>query len=141
MAWEEGLAAARGWAAENGHLAAPTDATYRGYRVGSWLKNARAAARKAQENVQRRAEGLPVESSAGALPEERREQPDDIDPAWPIDWQRAFHLTRQHLDAGGTLPTQPGTVVRQGEDLGRWVRTSSASPSSPAPSSGCASRS
>ncbi|MFE9499384.1 Helicase associated domain protein [Streptomyces collinus] len=70
------------WAAENGHLAAPTDATYRSYRVGSWLKNARAAARKAQENVQRRAEGLPVESSAGALPEERREQPDDIDPAW-----------------------------------------------------------
>ncbi|MFH9405212.1 Helicase associated domain protein [Streptomyces sp. NPDC017638] len=126
VAWEEGLAAARGWAAEAGHLLAPTDATYKGYRVGLFLKNARAAARRAAVNEQRRAEGLPVQSAAGALPEERREQLDDIDPAWcpawPVDWQRCFHLTRQHLDAGGTLPTSPGIVVRQGEDLGRWVR-------------------
>jgi hypothetical protein len=127
VAWEEGLAAARGWAAEAGHLLAPTDATYKGYRVGIWLKNARAAARKAQELEHRRAEGLPVQSSAGALSEERREQLEDIDPswcpAWPVEWQRAFHLTRQHLEAGGALPTSPGDVVHQGEDLGRWVRS------------------
>jgi superfamily II DNA or RNA helicase len=126
VAWEEGLAAARGWAAEAGHLLAPLDATHQGYRVGIWLKNARAAARKAAENGQRRAEGLPVESAAGALSDERREQLEDIDPswcpAWPVEWQRAFHLTRQHLEAGGALPTEPGDVVRQGEDLGRWVR-------------------
>ncbi|WP_081235830.1 DEAD/DEAH box helicase [Streptomyces viridosporus] len=126
IAWEEGVAAARGWAEENGHLLAPTDATYQGYRVGIWLKNARAAARKAQEIEQRRAEGLPVASAAGALPEERREQLENIDPswcpAWPVEWQRAFHLTRLHLEAGGTLPTSPGAVVHQGEDLGRWVR-------------------
>ncbi|MDX2592807.1 Helicase associated domain protein [Streptomyces sp. WI03-4A] len=125
IAWEEGLAAARGWAEENGHLLAPLDATYQGYRVGIWLKNQRAAARKAAEIQQRRAEGLPVQSAAGALPDERREQLDDIDPAWcpawPVDWQRCFHLTRHHLQAGGTLPTQPGEVVRQGEDLGRWI--------------------
>ncbi|MFJ9590818.1 hypothetical protein [Streptomyces acidicola] len=47
--------------------------TYQGYRVGIWLKNARAAARKAAEIEQRRAEGLLVESVAGALSEERRE--------------------------------------------------------------------
>ncbi|MFI1328252.1 Helicase associated domain protein [Streptomyces rochei] len=127
VAWEEGLAAARGWAAEAGHLLAPLDATYQGYRVGIWLKNARAAARKAADIEQRRAEGLPVPSSAGALTEERREQLEDIDPswcpAWPVEWQRCFHLTRQHLEAGGTLPMQPGTVVHQGEDLGRWVRS------------------
>ncbi|MFJ4585182.1 DEAD/DEAH box helicase [Streptomyces echinatus] len=126
VAWEEGLAAARGWAAENGHLAAPTDATYKGYRVGIWLKNARAAARKAAEIEQRRAEGLPVQSAAGALSEERREQLEDIDPSWcppwPVEWQRAFHLLRQHLQADGELPTEPGVVVHQGEDLGRWVR-------------------
>ncbi|MGW5331061.1 Helicase associated domain protein [Streptomyces sp. NPDC004014] len=126
VAWEEGLAAARGWAKEHGHLAAPTDATHQGYRVGLFLKNARAAARRAAVNEQRQAEGLPVESAAGALPQERHEQLDDIDPAWcpawPIDWQRCFHLTRQHLQAGGTLPTQPGVVVHQGEDLGRWAR-------------------
>ncbi|SPF07280.1 putative helicase [Streptomyces sp. MA5143a] len=126
VAWEEGLAAARGWAAENGHLLAPLDATYQGYRVGIWLKNARAAARKAAEIEQRRAEGLKVPSSAGAMSEERREQLEDIDPSWcptwPVEWQRAFHLTRQHLNEGGALPTEPGIVVRQGEDLGRWVR-------------------
>ncbi|MFG3016175.1 helicase associated domain-containing protein [Streptomyces cinerochromogenes] len=126
VAWEEGLAAARGWAAENGHLAAPTDATYKGYRVGLFLKNARASARRAAVNEHRRAEGLPVHSAASALPEERREQLDDIDPAWcpawPIDWQRCFHLPRQHLEAGGALPT-PGDVVHKGEDLGRWVRS------------------
>jgi Helicase associated domain len=127
VAWEEGLAAARGWAAEAGHLLAPTDATYQGYRVGIWLKNARAAARRAQEIEQRRAQGLPVESVAGALSQERREQLEDIDPSWcptwPVEWQRAFHLVRLHLEAGGELPMEPGVVVHQAEDLGRWVRS------------------
>ncbi|MFK4123738.1 Helicase associated domain protein [Streptomyces longwoodensis] len=127
VAWEEGLAAARGWAAEHGHLLAPTDATHQGYRVGIFLKNARAAARKAQEIERRRAEGLPVGSSAGALSDERREQLEDIDPAWcpawPVEWQRCFHLVRHHLGGGGPLPTQAGDVVRQGEDLGRWVQS------------------
>ncbi|MFJ2307717.1 Helicase associated domain protein [Streptomyces sp. NPDC087787] len=127
VAWEEGLAAARGWAAEAGHLLAPLDATFQGYKVGTWLKNARAAARKAAEIEQRRAEGLPVESSAGALSEMRREQLEDIAPswcpAWPVEWQRAFHLVRLHLEAGRPLPTSPGDVVHQGEDLGRWVRS------------------
>lgn len=125
VAWEEGLAAARGWAAEAGHLLAPLDATFQGYRVGTWLKNARAAARKAAEIEQRRAEGLVVESAAGALSEERREQLEEIDPswcpAWPAEWQRAFHLVRLRLEAGGELPMEPGDVVHQGEDLGRWV--------------------
>ncbi|MEU3855092.1 Helicase associated domain protein [Streptomyces sp. NPDC029554] len=127
VAWEEGLAAARGWAEENGHLLAPLDATHRGYRVGIWLKNQRAAARRARANEQRRAEGLPPVSAVGSLPEERREQLEDIDPswcpAWPVAWQRAFHLVRQHVEAGGELPTEQGTVVHQGEDLGRWVRS------------------
>lgn len=127
VAWEEGLAAACGWAAEAGHLLAPLEATYQGYRVGIWLKNQRAAARKATEVEQRRAEGLPVGLTAGALSEERREQLEDIDPswcpAWPVAWQRAFHLVRLHLEAGGMLPMGPGEVVPQGEDLGRWVRS------------------
>lgn len=125
VAWQEGLAAARGWAAENGHLLAPLDATFQGAAVGIWLKNARAAARKAAENEQRRAEGLPVESSAGALSDTRREQLEEIDaswcPSWPVTWQRSFHLVRLHLDAGEALPTEAGEVLRQGEDLGRWV--------------------
>jgi superfamily II DNA or RNA helicase len=108
VAWEEGLAAARGWAEENGHLLAPLDAVHRGHKVGIWLKNARADAR------------------AGTLSPERREQLEDIDPAWcpvwPVEWQRAFHLVRQHLQARGVLPRAPGETVHRGEDLGRWVR-------------------
>ncbi|MFD9044020.1 DEAD/DEAH box helicase [Streptomyces bottropensis] len=127
VAWEEGLAAARGWAAEHGHLLAPLDATFQGAKVGIFLKNARAAARKAAEIEQRRAEGLPVESSAGALSDERREQLEEIDPswcpAWPVTWQRCFHLVRMHLEAGEALPTEAGEVLRQGEDLGRWVKS------------------
>ncbi|MFE5302162.1 hypothetical protein [Streptomyces sp. NPDC056632] len=69
-----------------------------------------------------------MESPAGALSAERREQLEDIDPswcpAWPVEWQRAFHLVRLHLEeAGGTLPAEPGEVMHQGEDLGRWVRS------------------
>ncbi|WP_434097349.1 helicase associated domain-containing protein [Streptomyces pharetrae] len=68
-----------------------------------------------------------MESAAGALSAERREQLEDIDPSWcpswPVEWQRCFHLVRMHLDAGGELPTEPGDVVHQGEDLGRWVRS------------------
>nr|WP_258404846.1 DEAD/DEAH box helicase [Streptomyces sp. FR1] len=127
VAWEEGLAAARGWAEENGHLLAPLDATYKGAKVGIFLKNARAAARKAAEIEQRRAEGLPVGSVAGALSDDRREQLEEIDPswcpAWSVEWQRCFHLVRLHLEEGGALPMEPGDVVRQGEDLGRWVRS------------------
>ncbi|MFH8442314.1 Helicase associated domain protein [Streptomyces sp. NPDC018026] len=108
VAWEEGLTAARGWAEENGHLLAPLGAVYRGHKVGIWLKNARADVR------------------SGTLAPERREQLEDIDPSWcptwPVEWQRAFHLVRQHLQARGVLPTVPGEVVHQGEDLGRWVR-------------------
>ncbi|MGW1552863.1 Helicase associated domain protein [Streptomyces sp. NPDC002346] len=126
VAWEEGLTAARAWAAENGHLLAPLDATFQGAKVGIWLKNQRAAARRGAENEQQRTKGLPAKSSTGTLSDERREQLEDIDPSWcpswPVTWQRAFHLTRLHLDEGGTLPTTAGDVVRQGEDLGRWVQ-------------------
>ncbi|MEQ4611408.1 helicase associated domain-containing protein [Streptomyces cavourensis] len=43
-------------------------------------------------------------------------------PDLAVEWQRAFHLTRLHLDEGGALPTEPGDVLHQGEDLGRLVR-------------------
>lgn len=91
------------------------------------MKNAQAAARKAAENEQRRAKGLPVDSSAGALANTRREQLGEIDaswcPSWPVTWQRCFHLVRMHLDAGEALPTEAGDVVHQGEDLGWWVQS------------------
>ncbi|MFC8226344.1 Helicase associated domain protein [Streptomyces sp. NPDC057287] len=127
VAWEEGLSAARAWAQLHGHLLAPLDATYEGAKVGIFLKNARAAARRTDDNQQREAEGLTTDNTGWALSEERREQLEEIDaswcPAWPVTWQRTFHLTRLHLEAGEPLPTRPRQAVAQGEDLGRWVRT------------------
>jgi len=126
IAWEEGLSAARAWAQLHGHLLAPLDATYEGAKVGIFLKNARAAARRADDNHQREAQGLPADTTGWVLSEERREQLEEIDaswcPTWPVTWQRTFHLTRLHLEAGEPLPTQPGQALAQGEDLGRWVQ-------------------
>ncbi|MCX5009808.1 Helicase associated domain protein [Streptomyces sp. NBC_00555] len=124
-AWEEGITAARGWAQEHGHLLAPVDAVWHGQPVGIWLKNARAAARRIIQNQQREAEGLEPLPLAWSMSPERREQLDEIDPAWcavwPVAWQRCFTLTRRHLEAGGQLPTAPGEATVQGEDLGQWV--------------------
>ncbi|MFD9337737.1 Helicase associated domain protein [Streptomyces sp. NPDC060028] len=128
VAWEEGLAAARGWAGEHGHLLAPVDAVWQGQPVGVWLKNARAAARRSVENEQREAEGLEALPLAWSMPEERREQLGEIDPAWcpgwAVAWQRGFSLVRAYVEggAGRVVPVAPGEVLVQGEDLGQWVR-------------------
>ncbi|MFE6384537.1 DEAD/DEAH box helicase [Streptomyces roseolus] len=114
VAFAEGLSAARGWAAEHGHLLAPTDAMWEGYPVGVWLKNQRAAAR-----------GGKREQEAGGLSAARRRALEDIDaswcPSWSVAWQRCFHLARLQVQGGQVLPEGPGEVVVQGEDLGRWA--------------------
>ncbi|MET9662354.1 Helicase associated domain protein [Streptomyces sp. NPDC006510] len=125
IAFEEGLTAARAWAAVHGHLLPPTTAAWDGYPVGTWTKNQRYAARAADTVVQRRGAGLPVESSAGALTEARRAALEEIDPgwcpAWDTGWQRCFRLVQNLLQNGGALPVAAGKVIVQGEDLGRWV--------------------
>jgi hypothetical protein len=126
VAFEEGLTAAREWAGVHFHLLPPISATWNGYPVGAWVKNQRTAAKLADANAARRAEGLPVESSAGALTEDRRDALEDIDPAWcpawDTGWQRCYRLSRMRIEAGGTLPLTPGQVTVQGEDLGRWIQ-------------------
>ncbi|WP_331749467.1 Helicase associated domain protein (plasmid) [Streptomyces sp. NBC_00984] len=125
VAFEEGLTAARAWAAVHGHLLPPTTAAWDGYPVGTWVKNQRYAARAADQNAQRRQAGLPVENSAGALTEARRAALEEIDPGWcPVwdtGWQRCFRLIQNLLQNGGALPVAVGKVIVQGEDLGRWV--------------------
>ncbi|MEU1782138.1 Helicase associated domain protein [Streptomyces abikoensis] len=127
IAFEEGLAAARGWAAAHGHFLPPATAVWDGYPVGTWAKNMRTAARLADTIAERRAAGLPVESSAKALTQARREALDEIAPGWcPVwdaGWQRCFRLAQAHAEGGGTVPTVPGEVIVQGEDLGRWAQT------------------
>ncbi|MEB8342558.1 DEAD/DEAH box helicase [Streptomyces endophyticus] len=112
LAFDEGLDAAKGWAAEHGHLLAPRDAVWQGFAVGVWLKNQRAAARRGE--------------GSGGLSVERRKELEEIDPAWcprwPVDWQRCFHLARLHVAGGGSLMAEVGAVVVAGDDLGRWAR-------------------
>ncbi|MEU8708675.1 Helicase associated domain protein [Streptomyces sp. NPDC048565] len=125
--FEEGLAAAAAWAADHQvGLAAPVDAVQSGYPVGRWLKNQRAAARKAAEIQQRRAAGLP-EPEAGVTPlaDERRAALEEIDPgwcpAWGVDWQRLFRLSWNHVKSGNPLPDKAGLTATDGEDLGKWA--------------------
>ncbi|MGW3036442.1 Helicase associated domain protein [Streptomyces sp. NPDC001178] len=125
-AFDEGLAAARAYAAEHGHLLAPATAVGQdGYPLGIWLKNQRAAARRSLQNAERRAAGETVPSS-GELALSRMEALETIDPGWcplgwDIAWQRCFRLALTHVQAGGELPTTAGELIVQGEDLGAWV--------------------
>ncbi|MEC4020518.1 DEAD/DEAH box helicase [Streptomyces sp. H27-D2] len=125
IAFDEGLTAARAWAAVHGHFLPPATAVWEEYPVGVWAKNQRTAARLTDAIRERREAGLPVESSAGALTEARREALEDIDPgwcpAWDTGWQRCFRLAQAHVQGGGAVPTAPGDLLVQGEDLGRWA--------------------
>ncbi|WP_241838235.1 helicase associated domain-containing protein [Streptomyces sp. CB03234] len=119
VAFAEGLSAARGWAAEHGHLLAPADGTWEGYAVGVWLKNQRAAARQDKSGWGEDGE------AAGGLSAARRRALEDIDPSWcpswSVAWQRCFHLARLHVQSGQVLPENSGQLVVQGEDLGQWA--------------------
>ncbi|MFE2823466.1 Helicase associated domain protein [Streptomyces sp. NPDC059271] len=126
-AWADGLAVAQDFAAVHGHLVPPATTVWggNGMALGVWLKNQRAAARKARENAERRAAGETGVLAAGELSASRLDALDAIDPGWcpiwGIDWQRGFHLTLQHLRTAGTLPLRAGEVIVQGEDLGAWT--------------------
>ncbi|MFE9112294.1 Helicase associated domain protein [Streptomyces collinus] len=122
VAFFEGLAAARGWAAEHGHLLAPAEATWQGYPVGIWLRDQRAAARR-ERAVQNGPDGGRASGKRDGA--RRWRELEAIDPAWcpvwDIAWQRCFHLARAHVNGGGKLPTEPGELIVHGEDLGRWA--------------------
>ncbi|MGW2602092.1 helicase associated domain-containing protein [Streptomyces klenkii] len=142
VAFEEGLAAARAWAEVHGHFLPPATAVWDGYPVGTWAKNQRTAARLADTIAGRREAGLPVESSAKALTQARREALDEIDPGWcPVwdtGWQRCFRLAQAHIQDGGTMPTAAGEVIVQGEasDAGPRHAASAGTRSCPS-SNGC----
>ncbi|MFI9781840.1 Helicase associated domain protein [Streptomyces sp. NPDC051956] len=126
-AFGAGLAVARAWAEEHGHLLAPVGAVgVGGFPVGVWLKNQRAAARQAVEAALAHEQGQVVPAGGWGLSESRLDALDGIDPgwcpAWDTGWQRCYRLAKNHIDAGGILRHQAGVVVVQGEDLGAWVR-------------------
>jgi superfamily II DNA or RNA helicase len=125
-AWDAGLAVARDYAAVHGHCLPAASVVFDGYPLGVFMKNARAAAKKARENAARRANGETGLSCAGGLSESRMEALNEIDPGWApegwdVGWQRCYRLALAHVKAGGALPTKLGEVIAQGEDLGAWI--------------------
>ncbi|MFF1725434.1 DEAD/DEAH box helicase [Streptomyces sviceus] len=124
-AWDAGLAVARDYAAVHGHCLPGTTVVWDGFALGTWLKNQRAAARRARENALRRANGETGLSNTGELSEERMEALSEVDlgwcPQWEISWQRCYRLALAHVQAGGALPARAGEVIVQGEDLAVWV--------------------
>ncbi|MEU5092926.1 Helicase associated domain protein [Streptomyces sp. NPDC021356] len=124
-AWDDMLEVARSYADAHGHLVPPATAVWEGQPVGTWLKNQRAAARKAVQNVARRAAGETGVPATGELPERRREALEAIDagwcPVWDAGWQRVLRLCQAHRRAGAPLPEVAGGVIVQGEDLGAWA--------------------
>jgi hypothetical protein len=120
-AWDAGLAVARDYATVHGHLLPGAAVIWDGFALGTWLKNQRAAARKARENAARRANGETGLSYAGELSESRMEALTEVDPGWApeweISWQRSYRLILAHVKAGGALPAGVGKAVVQGEDL------------------------
>ncbi|MEU2625337.1 Helicase associated domain protein [Streptomyces sp. NPDC007157] len=125
-AWDAGLTVARAYAQAHRHLLPPTTAVFGGdnFPLGVWLKNQRAAARKAADNARRRESGETV-SYAGELSQARTEALADLDPGWcpvwEISWQRCYRLILAHHKAGGSVPAGPGELMVQGEDLGVWA--------------------
>ncbi|MFJ9634963.1 Helicase associated domain protein [Streptomyces sp. NPDC101175] len=126
-AWDAGLAVARSYADVHGHLLPPVSAVWGGdgFPIGVWVKNQRAAARKAAENAVRREAGEVGVPYAGELSQSRQDALSEVDPgwcpAWEISWQRSYRLALAHVRAGGALPAGPGELVVRGEDLGVWV--------------------
>lgn len=124
-AWDTGLAVARSYAAVHTHFLPAASVIWDDFPIGVWAKNQRAAARKAAENAARREAGESGVPAAGELSAGRMEALADVDPGWcpvwEIGWQRCYRLTLAHVQTGGTLPTGPGQLIVQGEDLGVWL--------------------
>ncbi|WP_443743002.1 Helicase associated domain protein [Streptomyces pinistramenti] len=105
------LAAARGYFAVHGTLAAPKDASVDGVAVGQWLANCRKTGGLGQDEERA---------------EERRQALAAIDPdwnpGWPIDWQRRYADFAAAL-AGGATPAEilPGVTIH-GQDIGLWLQ-------------------
>ncbi|MFD0319390.1 Helicase associated domain protein [Streptomyces flavalbus] len=85
------LAQARAYAAEHGHIAAPTSTVLDGFELGKWLAWQRRRARQ------------------GRLSPTRAEALTMIDPwwnpPWPLQWQQAYHRLRTAATGADGLPT------------------------------------
>lgn len=104
QAYQVGLAHARSYAARHGHLAVPKYGRHEGFALGTWLANQR--------------------TGAAALPIERAQALQRIDPwwngPWPVSWRRTYHRALEHVRKHGPVEAAagfPGTSLA----LGEWL--------------------
>lgn len=92
--FETGLAHARAYAAEHGHLAVSGKGAVHEYPLGAWLVAQRSKAHRA------------------ASPTERSRALEGVDPwwnpPWPLSWQRSFAQVRRLVQDGHALDAQRG---------------------------------
>ncbi|MFB7112780.1 Helicase associated domain protein [Streptomyces sp. NPDC056291] len=103
-AFTQGLAHARAYAAEYGHLAVPKEDTPGGYPLGQWLANTRA-----------RHTRMPAHQAAALSA---------LYPWWHAPWstlwQRTWHQARDHTEAHGPLQPASGFPTTN-YSLGEWL--------------------
>ncbi|WP_420706038.1 Helicase associated domain protein [Streptomyces sp. NRRL S-455] len=119
-AWESKLAALRSYRRATGHLAPRQDAVWDDpagggpVPVGQHMANLR---RKGAKN------GLGKDPKRA---KQRAAQLTAIDPdwncPWPLDWQRHYRILADLVDADGHLPDIAPGVLKDGDDIGRWLQ-------------------
>ncbi|MFD9394893.1 Helicase associated domain protein [Streptomyces sp. NPDC060000] len=104
QAYQVGLAHARSYAARHGNLAVPKYGRHEGFALGTWLANQR--------------------TGAAALPIEREQALQRIDPwwngPWPVSWRRTYDRALAHVRMHGPVDAPagfPGTSLA----LGEWL--------------------
>ncbi|MFD0431996.1 helicase associated domain-containing protein [Streptomyces zhihengii] len=91
-AFAAGLAHARTYAAQHGHLATRRDTRVGSFSLGKWVHNQQA--------------------HALALPEEKAAALKEVDPwwniPWSVKWQRSYYRARDHVRRHGPLNAADG---------------------------------
>ncbi|MET8514341.1 helicase associated domain-containing protein [Streptomyces sp. NPDC005077] len=97
---------ARSYAAQHGHLCAPTSACQNGFAIGKWLQSQRLRARRGQLDPALNQSLTIIDSW--------------WNPPWPTDWQREHHIAHAVVAAGTLL--DPETGFRNFDDrTGQWL--------------------
>ncbi|GHE31789.1 helicase [Streptosporangium violaceochromogenes] len=106
VVWERGIAAARAYHAEHGHLSCPKGVVAGGFELGDWLSSRRVDRRK------------------GRLPEEKAAALEKLGIVWDPAadrWRTALEAARRYAAAHGHLMVPDAYVDETGYRLGKWI--------------------
>ncbi|MFK0017087.1 helicase associated domain-containing protein [Streptomyces sp. NPDC091027] len=105
-----GLAHARSYATEHGHLAVPQQARYQGFGLGRWLSEHR---RRGREHERSTGGSWPAGVLLATLDPW-------WNPPWPLPWQRTWTQVHRRAEAGSPTEAGTGFLGLEGE-LAGWL--------------------